>query len=373
MQEATKTGAPYFSIIVPCYNHGHFLSDCLNSVLESNFVDWELIVVNDGSSDQTAVIASAYVNKDSRIRLVTQPNAGLSAARNTGISLARGEFIHFLDADDLVTPSCYDVISKQVSKDKSDVVVCGYSYVKDGHLFHTHNFKYTTVCLEEFFGSNIAPPVAFFISRMTVDHIGLFDVSLKSCEDWDFWIRAVKAGACIRTIQEVAVLYRYVPGSMSRNAFQMYDALKEVSIRAARKDTRLSGYYPLNVDHDVNIADIVKFQLFRCLGVSIMQGKIKDSVALFLKERQIWNWVISVDDYKGMSSYLSFRYFLKKEEIRSLLKDVKPLFEEFFKAIGLTEKDMSKALALVFETQIKRNNHHRYGRYIGAFVNRLSS
>lgn len=341
-------------------------------MMKQKFENWEMIIVNDGSTDNSEKIAGEYAAKDSRIKVVSQPNAGLSAGRNTGIHLARGKFLHFLDADDLVNSGCYETIYAQVRKGEHDIIVSSYGYFKYGKGFHSYYFGHAQLAIDRLFSSNIAPPVAFFVSREMVKRVGHFDLSLKSCEDWDFWIRAAKAGARIQTLPDVLVMYRYVTDSMSRNAFRMYDALKEVSLRAPRKDERLIGDYPLNRDYAVDVPGILKVQLFRCLGVSIMQGKIQESVELFFTEKKCWHWEYTLHDFGHMASYLSFRYFTARDEIENLVQEVRPLFKEFFGAIGLTEREITKALKIVFDAQIKKRNHYRYGRYLGALVNRLT-
>lgn len=92
------------AVIVPCYNQGKYLSDALDSLLAQTFVDWECIVVDDGSTDNSAAVAKTYVAKDSRIRYVYQKNAGPSAARNKGVALTSAPLIFFLDGDDIILP-----------------------------------------------------------------------------------------------------------------------------------------------------------------------------------------------------------------------------------------------------------------------------
>jgi glycosyltransferase involved in cell wall biosynthesis len=93
---------PVVSVIVPCFNYGHLLSECLESVRHQSLVEWECIVVDDGSGDETQAIARGYCLKDARFAYVHQENRGPSAARNSGLRRAAGEFIQLLDADDLL-------------------------------------------------------------------------------------------------------------------------------------------------------------------------------------------------------------------------------------------------------------------------------
>lgn len=363
----------FFSIIIPCFNHGHFLETSVNSVLNQNFKNFEILIINDGSTDSSQSIAEILLEKDSRIRLVNKINGGLSSARNEGLKIALGQVILFLDADDKLLPNALPNIHAYFKDDPNiDLIICSYIYFKQLGDFHTHIFKNEFLGLESFFKSNIAPPVSFFIKKSCQEQVGLFDESLKSCEDWDFWIRAAKSGAKFKTISDILVGYRYVPTSMSRNALQMYQALKEVSFRAVRVDPRISSALPFNKDYNFDVEENLKFHLLRCLGVYLMQGNVSESIIWFKEEKRKWNWEIQLKDFEAMNSNLSFRYFLEKLEIENLLKDTLSDFEFFFSGIGFNIKDQKKVVQIIFAPQLKKRNHFRYGKWIGAVINRLT-
>src|SRR5919106_2255865 len=98
------------SVVIPVYNVEEFLEECLDSVLAQTFTDYEVVMVDDGSTDRSAEIAQRYVDRDERFRLVSQPNGGLSAARNTGTADAHGELLVFLDSDDVLTENAYELL-----------------------------------------------------------------------------------------------------------------------------------------------------------------------------------------------------------------------------------------------------------------------
>lgn len=100
-----------FSIIIPVYNVEPYLRECLDSVLQQTFSDWEVVCVDDGSTDGSAGILQEYASRDNRIKVITQPNGGLSAARNTGLDNAIGDYILFLDSDDWLEPNALEVIN----------------------------------------------------------------------------------------------------------------------------------------------------------------------------------------------------------------------------------------------------------------------
>ena len=125
------------SIIVPAYNAERYLDDCIRSVIAQTYGSWELIIVNDGSQDTTAKIAEKWVEEDGRVRAVHQDNGGVSKARNTGLSVAVGTFIMFMDSDDLIHPKCLEILSASIV----DADVCIFPYCKtvSGGLWETPN------------------------------------------------------------------------------------------------------------------------------------------------------------------------------------------------------------------------------------------
>ncbi len=106
-----------FSIIIPIYNVESYLRECLDSVLQQSFADWETICINDGSTDNSAAILEEYGQKDSRFKIINQPNGGLSAARNTGLKAATGEYVLFLDSDDWLEGNALERVSESLTNE----------------------------------------------------------------------------------------------------------------------------------------------------------------------------------------------------------------------------------------------------------------
>ena len=102
------------SIIIPVYNVEQFIEECLDSVCTQSFADWEAICVNDGSTDCSLTLLQEFASRDSRIHVISQSNAGLSAARNTGLRAASGEYVLFLDSDDWLTSNAIDVLKESM-------------------------------------------------------------------------------------------------------------------------------------------------------------------------------------------------------------------------------------------------------------------
>ena len=112
------------SVIIPVYNTAPYLYRCLNSVINQRLRELEILVVNDGSTDNSLQILEEFAYKDARIKIINQKNQGLSVARNTGLECATGEYIAFLDSDDWFDPiMCYNMYRKAL-REKSDIVLC---------------------------------------------------------------------------------------------------------------------------------------------------------------------------------------------------------------------------------------------------------
>jgi len=115
---------PLLSIIVPVYNKEAYIEDCIRSILNQTFIDFELILVNDGSTDNSGLICRHFKTGDNRITVINQPNAGASAARNTGIQVATGQYIGFIDSDDTIEPDMYELLIKNALQYDADISVC---------------------------------------------------------------------------------------------------------------------------------------------------------------------------------------------------------------------------------------------------------
>ena len=148
-----------FSVIIPCYNQAHFLNDALSSLVAQNYTNWEAIIVNDGSIDNTFEVSDAWCKKDSRIKYISTSNNGLSAARNTGIDFSDGEYISLLDADDKYAVTHLESMSK-ILNEGFDIVFSGYSYFSDELLnCHTVNLN-KELEFKLILQGNIVPPVS---------------------------------------------------------------------------------------------------------------------------------------------------------------------------------------------------------------------
>ena len=202
---------PEVSIIVPCYNQAQYLSEALQSVLEQTYENWECIIVNDGSPDNTSQIAQKWVEKDSRFKYIYKINGGLSSARNAGINYAKGTFILPLDADDRIGPNYVSLALDAFQKDAElKVVYC--KAEKFGNEVGEWKLPYYS-------RRNLAVDNMIFCSavfkREDWELVGGYDVNMiYGLEDWEFWIAILKNGGTVKCLVEVNFYYRIKTTSM---------------------------------------------------------------------------------------------------------------------------------------------------------------
>lgn len=199
------------SIIVPCYNQAQYLDEALHSVLEQTYQDWECIIVNDGSPDNTEETAKKWLNRDSRFKYIYQDNAGLSAARNGGIAIAEGEIILPLDCDDKLGENYLDyAVAKFKQNENLKVVYCKAQYFGDkGGEWILPDFTLNNLAIR-----NVIFCSAFF-KKVDWIRVGGYDVKMVyGLEDWEFWISVLKDGGDVFKIENVCFYYRVKKKSM---------------------------------------------------------------------------------------------------------------------------------------------------------------
>lgn len=133
------------SVIVPVYNAEHIISSCIESVLYQDYSNFELIIINDGSTDNSLMIISKYAEKDTRIRIISQENSGVSIARNVGIENSTGDYITFLDSDDRYAPGYISRMVAVSEKYNSDLVICGYLTTPEKKEVNIGNHTYESL------------------------------------------------------------------------------------------------------------------------------------------------------------------------------------------------------------------------------------
>lgn len=211
------------SVVIPVFNCAEYISESLNSVFSQTIKPHEVIVVDDGSTDNLNVMLKAFKNNIIHIR---QKNQGVSAARNTGITISSGEYIAFLDADDIWFPEKLELQCNLI-KPGTDFIFC-YKEVFDDDTGETQGIKYYSkkccerpieVLLTNFFAS----PSTVLVKRSLIISVGCFDEQFKNCEDSDLWIR-LAPHTQFALVEKPLVRYRIRKGSLS-NTVSFQDAV----------------------------------------------------------------------------------------------------------------------------------------------------
>jgi len=227
--------APQVSVVMPVYNGEAFIAESIASVLAQTYPHWELIVVDDGSTDGTAGIVAGF--DDLRIRFTYQENQGLAAARNAGIRLARGEFLAFLDADDLWAPQFLQTCVGYLSGQRDVAAVCTASRMIDPQgrtLLQRGDASWSGLELHgRLLEGGFFPTNAVLVRAPAVREVGLFDTGLqgRGTEDWDLWLRITERFLMDGLAVSLAS-YRVYPGSMATDAAGMHD--NRMSVLAKR-------------------------------------------------------------------------------------------------------------------------------------------
>lgn len=205
---------PKVSIVVPCYNQGEFLSDTLDSVLSQTYSNWECIIVNDGSTDNTSIIARLYCEKDQRLSYIEQKNSGLSIARNVGINASKGVFILPLDSDDKIGSEYLESCIKAFGENPNLKVV--YSRAELFGLAKGE-WKLPPFSMERMLGRNCIFCSAIFKKEDFIK-VGGYNPNMKyGFEDWDFWLSIIEEDCDVYQIDKILFYYRIRNKSMVRS------------------------------------------------------------------------------------------------------------------------------------------------------------
>lgn len=218
---------PTVSVLIPCYNQGRFLSETLESLLAQSFNDWECLIVDDASTDDSVAVATRFAGKDERIRLLRQTeNAGVAVARNRALKESRGRFILFLDADDLILPEYMAQAVAALDADPTLTLVYG----KAERFSAATRWDLPVFDPSMMLASNCLY-ISCFFRREAADTIA-FDPAFKTgYEDWDFWLSMMEAVPAFKVLQLPGLCFRYRTRRGSRNSAVTDQALADIRYR----------------------------------------------------------------------------------------------------------------------------------------------
>ncbi len=244
------------SVIVPCFNHAKFLSEALQSILNQTHQDWECLIVDDGSPDNTAEVARQWCEKDSRFKYLYKENGGLSSARNYGIQNTKGDYILTLDADDFFEATFIEKALKILIENQNTGIVCcwGYRY-SEGKKYGL--FKPQDSCLENYLFQNAGLASSLF-RKECWRNSGGYDENMKlGFEDWEFYIRVCNQGWDVRVINEPLFFYRQHEVSMLKTALKNHE--KEIKKYIFQKHKELyKEHYDDLIEYFLGVIDLEK-------------------------------------------------------------------------------------------------------------------
>lgn len=226
------------SVIVPCYKQAEYLSETLDSVRVQTYQNWECIIVNDGSPDNTKEIAKKYVESDTRFKYVFQENSGPSAARNNGIKNSHGEYLLPLDADDLIAPTYLEKAVDHFSHfPETKLVYCkAEKFGKEIGAWFLPEYDY-----ESFIWNNCIFCTAMFRRSDYDKTSGYNENMVHGNEDWDFWLSLLKKSDVVYCINEVLFYYRVKDSSRTIDLGESY--MQKTLIQMSNNHPDVYGQY----------------------------------------------------------------------------------------------------------------------------------
>lgn len=271
------------SIIIPTYNSANFIQEAIESCLSQTYRNIEIIIIDDGSIDETANLIKPYLSKHNNIYYYYQENQERSSARNKGLKIAKGEYIQFLDADDLIAPT---KIQKQVDileENKEYIAVyCNAIYFKNNILkqIYQPGKDYTGNIYSKLIEGNFLPIHSVLFRKTNIE----FDEKLSCLEDWDFWLRLSKVNEDFYHLNEYLCYVRIHNNNTSKNFKRMLEG--EIYVLDKLKEQNLyldKIYYKLYKDYTL-LDNKNKYRYFK-LTVKAKKSLIFKCIYFLVKDR----------------------------------------------------------------------------------------
>jgi GT2 family glycosyltransferase len=283
-----------FSVIIPCFNAASYVGGAVASCLAQTAADLEVLVVDDGSSDDSAAAATAAAAGDPRVRVLTQRNQGVGAARNAGLAVARGEFVSFLDADDEIEPEKLAVQGAVLEENPGiGLVLCDGSVIdRAGQmtwptLVDARRFAGHPSLFDLCFRGGSFPPVVPLVRRSLAMAVGGFDEdrTVRGWADVDFWMRLGLSGADYYFVEQRLVRYRSTTDSMSADREGMEEAARTVYARTMAKHPVESARALRAAHGRLRDLEAAADQLRTAIGVLAGEQEPRETVAQW----RVWN------------------------------------------------------------------------------------
>lgn len=301
----------YFSVVIPAYNAAAYIEKALESVRSQTFTDYEVIVVNDGSADDTGSVLSAYGRRFDQFPLtvVAQANKGIGGARNSGLFRAKGEFIAFLDSDDSWYPEKLQNVFDFLQAHQDVDVACHYEMATD-HNGYEKLLKYESINNESaysdlLFNGNRLSPSATVVKRELAQSIGGFSEDLKfnSAEDYEFWLRLAKEGAVFAVVPDVLGIYSLEANSITSKIAYHHNKIQNVLDHHFKI---ISAYYPDQSAIAKYYVQRKAVTVFAAARSYYLAGKYGESVTTYIESIKInpYRWKSYAGIIQAAAKYL---------------------------------------------------------------------
>ncbi|AGF78797.1 glycosyl transferase [Desulfocapsa sulfexigens DSM 10523] len=260
-RQAVKMNPPNVSLIIPAYNVETYISECLESVVNQTLENIEIIIVDDGSTDNTLQVSEKYQSIDSRIKIIKQANSGTSCARNIGVKQSTGEYVLFIDSDDWIANNTCEILYKKAKKHNLDVLVYEYylaigdrrikrnSYLHEniitGKIFLTESLNYNSFCLSacnKFITRDLAIKIPFRENHVHEDiefsYLIMLDAKrVAMCNEYLYYYRRFRTGSNtselkMKNIFDLFKIYNFIETSICKSSFS--DVLKSNGYNIAK-------------------------------------------------------------------------------------------------------------------------------------------
>lgn len=306
---------PKISVIIPVYNVEKYLNRCIDSVLSQTFRDLELILVDDGSPDRCGEICDNYAAKDNRIKVIHKQNAGVSAARNTGIAVACGEYIMFVDSDDYIDSQMLEELLQKADADVDMVVSSIRMVCKDKvYDFKMQNRQYSPkdimedYCLEKFPKICLCGPCCKLYKKSVLDANAIrFNEKMSLGEDTDFNLQYISV---IKNIITTDKIYYFYMRDNEDSLFTKFRSNYYSDIRSVYVKT-------CDLIDELECSDVAKENIIKNYANGLLSNVIKSVITAGKKESIGYMQTIAQDDcfYKNLQYYkkTNFRYIAAKE------------------------------------------------------------
>ncbi len=332
------------SIIIPVYNAEQYLGECIQSIIEQDYENWELILVDDGSKDESYKICLEYAKADTRIRVFHNENHGVSFTRNFGMSEAKGAYLCFIDADDKILPDYIRHLRNGIIETNADVVFCGYQFLYENHYVQkVPRIKAGTYCFEDLSYRAIDDGTlsgilfgavwgAIYRAEVVRKNNIQFNSAVRRNEDGLFNLELLPKVTKVAISEYTGYIYRqWKASSKKSNQFTVSDELNHVSSIIAE---RCQGYADVEKQLRCRELSIIFWNIQRIKNVDAPFGKLARYLKKYISNTEFHNLYqdlnfCALHKYKKILIDLIYRKQYGLFVV--LVKYVKPILERYLK------------------------------------------